>query len=283
MGGLRSPAGGWGASWAQAQRYTTADHGQGTSALYPPTRVRGIGPLDARPPTRGAIPPPVSVTERRGVLSGFWTVGASVRFSVVFARLNVDADTLSMLLPWAGLVLLALVAYLVGSRALQGAVTRAAEELLRRQADAVLATRTTPERVSLPLVEEPQGASGRCETCNHFDLSSGQRTMAAHPAFQAAAAVLPPWQMARERKVRPNPEYAEVETQLREAQAAGDVERSRELHDRLLTLDPGEVLPDTEQVERSMLELDWAGLGACGLHRELRFATDRCESYETEV
>lgn len=198
-----------------------------------------------------------------------------------------DADTFSTLLPWAGLALLALVAYLVGSRALQGAVTRAAEELLRRQADAALAVRhaPSPERVSLPLVEEPTApvAPGRCETCNHFDLAAGQRTMEAHPAFKAAAAVLPPWQMARERKVRPNPEYAEVETQLREAQAAGDVERSRELHDRLLTLDPGEVLPDAEQVERAMLALDWQRLGACGLHRELRFATDRCESYETEV
>jgi len=198
----------------------------------------------------------------------------------------VDADTLSTLLPWATLALLALVAYSLGARALQGAVTKATEELLRRQADAVLATRTTPERVSLPLVEEPQGASellGRCATCNHFDLSSGQRTLEANPAFKAASAVLPPWQMSRERKVRANPEYAEVEAQLRASQTAGDAERSRELHDRLMTLDPGEVLPDAEQVERSMLELDWQQLGACGYHRELRFSTDRCESYETEV
>lgn len=138
----------------------------------------------------------------------------------------------------------------------------------------------TPTRVSLPVVA-PEPVT--CATCNHFDLAAGQKTIAANPAFATATTHLAPWQMARERKVRPNPEYLETEAALKAAQAEGDVERTRELHDRLLTLDPGEVLPDEEQVEREMLKLDWAKLGACGHHRELRFATDRCEAYETEV
>lgn len=191
-----------------------------------------------------------------------------------------DVDTLSPWLPWLGVLVVALVGYLVGSRAVQDAARRAAEDLARKVAEE---REASARRVSLPLVEVAKPGAGRCETCNHFDLSAGQQAFEANPAFRAAAAVLPPWQMSRERKVRPNAEYAEVEAQLHEAQAAGDVERSRELHDRLLTLDPGEVLPDEEQVAREMLALDWKKLGGCGLHRELRFATDACSDYETEV
>jgi hypothetical protein len=195
----------------------------------------------------------------------------------------VDVDTLVSWLPWLAVFVVAFVGYLFAPRAVQRMARQAAEELARHQAaeEAQGKPAQPAERVSLPLVERP--GVGRCATCNHFDLSAGQAALEANPAFQAASAVLAPWQMARERKVKPNPEYVAVEAQLREAQAAGDVERSRELHDRLLTLDPGEVLPDEEQVEREMLALDWKKLGGCGLHRELRFATDACSDYVTEV
>ncbi len=194
-----------------------------------------------------------------------------------------DVDTLVSWLPWLAVLVVAFVGYLFAPRAVQRMARQAAEELARHQAaeEAQGKPAQPAQRVSLPLVERP--GVGRCETCNHFDLSAGQAALEANPAFQAASAVLAPWQMARERKVKPNPEYVAVEAQLREAQAAGDVERSRELHDRLLTLDPGEVLPDEEQVEREMLALDWKKLGGCGLHRELRFATDACSDYVTEV
>ncbi len=197
-----------------------------------------------------------------------------------------DVDTLVSWLPWLAVLVVAFGGYLYAPRAVQRMARQAAEELARHQAaeeaQGKPAQPAEPaQRVSLPLVERT--GVGRCATCNHFDLSAGQAALEANPAFQAASAVLAPWQMARERKVKPNPEYVAVEAQLREAQAAGDVERSRELHDRLLTLDPGEVLPDEEQVEREMLALDWKKLGGCGLHRELRFATDACSDYVTEV
>jgi hypothetical protein len=193
--------------------------------------------------------------------------------------------------PWVALVAVLLVGQFVLRRLLDAAVRQTTETLLNAQRAArqhgapVYSTlddldEAKPEPVRLPVVKP---VSVSCASCNHFNLAAGQRSIEAHPAFQRATTHLQPWQMARERKVRPNPEYLEVEAAMKAAQAANDAEKANELHSKLLTLDPGEVLEDSEQVERAMLGLDWSKLGACGYHRELRFATDKCEHYETEV
>lgn len=122
----------------------------------------------------------------------------------------------------------------------------------------------------------------RCDGCRHFNLRAGQRVMATQPAFMQATSHLEPWQMARQRPVDLDPEYVALERKFLDAQAAGDVEGARELHDQLLAMDPGSLRDDRQDLDQSLMELDWQRLGLCGRHKELRFATDKCEEWSAE-
>ncbi len=118
-----------------------------------------------------------------------------------------------------------------------------------------------------------------CEGCRFFSLKGGQTLMRSHPAFASAAEIIPPWQMSQPRKVEPNPEYDKLEEEMNAAGMNGEHELQRRLHDELLTMNPGELLPPESYTEESMLKLQWADFGACGQHQELRARTDSCDKY----
>lgn len=129
---------------------------------------------------------------------------------------------------------------------------------------------------SLPVVDNPT-----CESCCYFSLEGGQTLMRAQPAFFAAAQVLAPWQMGRPREVKPNPDYDALEAELYEASAAGQIERAEALHERLMTMRPGELLPPETYIEEPILKLQWQDFGACGRHSELRAKSDTCAEWAT--
>jgi hypothetical protein len=129
------------------------------------------------------------------------------------------------------------------------------------------------KRVKLPVVDS-------CEGCRFFSLEGGQTVMASQPAFAQAAQHIPPWQMGRPRLVEPNPEYDDLEARMQAAGTKGDYELQSKLHEELMTMRPGTLLPPEEHIEEPMLRLQWSDFGACGRHQELRSKTDRCEDYE---
>ncbi len=49
----------------------------------------------------------------------------------------------------------------------------------------------------------------------------------------------------------------------------------------MLEIDPGVIEDDVADLDNAMLQTDWAQLGACGKHKELRFSHDACEAWET--
>lgn len=118
-----------------------------------------------------------------------------------------------------------------------------------------------------------------CASCKHFNLDAGQRIMRTQPAFFEATAHLEPYQMARQRKVRPNPEYDRLEALMLAASEAGEVEDAEAYHRQLCELDPGEVEDDVENLSGAMLQTNWTQLGACGHLKELRFDHDACDAW----
>ncbi len=142
------------------------------------------------------------------------------------------------------------------------------------------------ERVGLPLVPGNSGdvelPGTRCEGCRFWDWEGGQHLMAGNPAFAQATTFIPPWQMGRPRKVKENPEYLAKERELQAAIEAENHDLQQRLHEELLKMSPGEILPDTEQAPEGMLALEWGHLGACREHGELRFRTDTCERWQAK-
>ncbi len=140
-------------------------------------------------------------------------------------------------------------------------------------------------RMGLTVVEpEPEPEPTRsCESCKHWSLEAGQHEMRRNPAFHQATAHLAPWQMGRPRKVKSNPEYDAVEKKLEAAIQARDYELQKKLHNELMELRPGELIPPEEYVAPEVLALTWQDLGACAKHRELRMRTDACEAYEVKL
>jgi hypothetical protein len=122
----------------------------------------------------------------------------------------------------------------------------------------------------------------RCEDCRFWDLDAGQHMMKANPAFFAATAHLQPWQMGGMRKVEMNPDYLEIEAQLQEAIKAKDPEAQKELHEKLLSLDPGELVDPETYIDPETLKSSWMELGACSKHQELRMGRDSCPLAEAK-
>lgn len=135
----------------------------------------------------------------------------------------------------------------------------------------------TPELGTLDAETVP--LRGSCEGCRFFNLEAGQRIARAQPAFFQATAHLEPWEMARQRKLEPNPDYERIEALMLAASEAGDVEGAKKLHDELLELNPGELEENAAEIDAQMLGADWTQLGACSTHRELRFSSDVCEKW----
>jgi len=104
--------------------------------------------------------------------------------------------------------------------------------------------------------------------------------MASQPAFMQASQHIPPWQMGRPRIVEPNPEYDALEARMQAAGTDGDFELQAKLHEELLQLRPGTLLPPEDHIEAPMLRLQWSDFGACGRHQELRSKTDRCDDWD---
>ncbi len=119
-----------------------------------------------------------------------------------------------------------------------------------------------------------------CEGCRFFSLEGGQTLMRNAPAFAAASEHIPPWMMGQPRKVKPNPEYDALEAEMQAAGRDGKFELQRELHTKLLEMNPGELLPPAAYTEEPMLKLEWASFGACGRHQELRAKSDTCKERE---
>ena len=128
---------------------------------------------------------------------------------------------------------------------------------------------------SLPVVP-----THSCETCAHWNLEAGQHLMQSHSAFFAATAHLQPWQMAAKREVVWNEEYIETEQALQEALKTKDVEAQRTLHEKLLTLNPGELVDPETYVNPDVLRSKWSDLGACTAHQELRMRQDVCSKWK---
>jgi hypothetical protein len=126
-------------------------------------------------------------------------------------------------------------------------------------------------RRRLQVLAEP----GICSTCKSFDLAGGQRLLSANPAFRAAAEWVPPWRMGRALKTKPNPEYLALvaERDAAEGEARQAVER------RLEAIPPEVPLEEEEQVEPSLLHLDWTQFGACLTHSEIRAGSDTCDKH----
>ena len=126
-------------------------------------------------------------------------------------------------------------------------------------------------RRRLQVLAEP----GVCSTCKSFDLAGGQRLLSANPAFRAAAEWVPPWRMGRALKTKPNPEYLAL---LAERDAA-EGEARQALERRLEAIPPEVPLDEDEQVEPSLLHLDWTQFGACLTHSEIRAGSDTCDKH----
>ena len=85
--------------------------------------------------------------------------------------------------------------------------------------------------------------------------------------------------MSRQRKVEQNPEYLSIEADMLSAASRGDTERANELHEKLLTLDPGTVIEDESELDPALIDTAWSDAGLCGVHREIRFASDHCDRW----
>lgn len=141
-------------------------------------------------------------------------------------------------------------------------------------------TRLSPKR-TLPVVGTDT-IPGNCVDCRYFSLEGGQALLQAHAPFAAAAQHIPPWQMGRPRAVEPNLEYDELEARMIKAGEDGNYEEQAKLHNELLEMNPGEVLPPGTSLDGSLLTLQWQDFGACGMHHEIRARTDRCEKWEAK-
>lgn len=126
----------------------------------------------------------------------------------------------------------------------------------------------------LPVLAEPAAAT--CSTCKSFDLPGGQRLLTSNPAFKAAAEWVPPWRMGRALKTKPNPEYVALVAERDAAEGEARVA----LDKRIEAIPPEIPFDEDEQVEPSLLRLDWAQFGACSVHSEIRAGSDTCPSWK---